>query len=105
MKQRTRYATVRKTNGIGTYRSTTEQAHDAVLAALKAGYRHIDTAHAYQNERGRLTRAARLVLLSVNLESQEAKSGLRVNYGRQIIIQATLKNLSTRCLNVLILTI
>lgn len=38
--------------GIGTFRSTTEQAHDAVLAALKAGYRHIDTAHAYQNERG-----------------------------------------------------
>ena len=38
--------------GIGTYRSSVEQAHDAVLAALKAGYRHIDTAHAYQNERG-----------------------------------------------------
>ncbi|MBQ3450560.1 MAG: aldo/keto reductase, partial [Synergistaceae bacterium] len=38
--------------GLGTFRSTTEQAHDAVLAALKAGYRHIDTAHAYQNERG-----------------------------------------------------
>ena len=38
--------------GIGTFRSNVEQAHDAVLAALKAGYRHIDTAHAYQNERG-----------------------------------------------------
>ncbi len=38
--------------GIGTFRSSVEQAHDAVLAALKAGYRHIDTAHAYQNERG-----------------------------------------------------
>ena len=38
--------------GLGTYRSSVEQAHDAVLAALKAGYRHIDTAHAYQNERG-----------------------------------------------------
>lgn len=38
--------------GIGTFRSSVEQAHDAVLTALKAGYRHIDTAHAYQNERG-----------------------------------------------------
>ena len=38
--------------GIGTYRSSVDQAHDAVLAALRAGYRHIDTAHAYQNERG-----------------------------------------------------
>lgn len=38
--------------GIGTFRSTVEQAHDAVLTALQAGYRHIDTAHAYQNERG-----------------------------------------------------
>ena len=38
--------------GIGTFMSTPEQAHDAVLTALRAGYRHIDTAHAYQNERG-----------------------------------------------------
>ncbi|MBQ9596342.1 MAG: aldo/keto reductase [Synergistaceae bacterium] len=38
--------------GIGTFRSSVKQAHDAVLEALKAGYRHIDTAHAYQNERG-----------------------------------------------------
>ena len=38
--------------GIGTFNSSVEQAHDAVLTALKAGYRHIDTAHAYQNERG-----------------------------------------------------
>lgn len=38
--------------GIGTFRSNVQEAHDAVLMALKAGYRHIDTAHAYQNERG-----------------------------------------------------
>lgn len=38
--------------GLGTFMSTVEQAHDAVLAALRAGYRHIDIAHAYQNERG-----------------------------------------------------
>ena len=38
--------------GIGTFNSSVQQAHDAVLWALSAGYRHIDTAHAYQNERG-----------------------------------------------------
>ena len=27
-------------------------SHDAVVAALQAGYRHLDTAHAYYNERG-----------------------------------------------------
>ncbi len=52
-------ATIRLNNGLempqfglGTFLSSEAQAHDAVLAALKAGYRHIDTAHAYQNERG-----------------------------------------------------
>lgn len=38
--------------GIGTFRSDVQQAHDAVVTALRAGYRHIDTAHTYQNERG-----------------------------------------------------
>ena len=38
--------------GIGTFRSDVQQAHEAVVTALRAGYRHIDTAHAYQNERG-----------------------------------------------------
>ena len=27
-------------------------SHDAVVAALQAGYRHLDTAHGYFNERG-----------------------------------------------------
>lgn len=49
--------------GIGTYRSNDEQAYSAVLAALKSGYRHIDTAHAYQNERG--------VVRAVNEEIKE----------------------------------
>ena len=38
--------------GIGTYMlAEGDEAYNAVLTALKNGYRHIDTAHAYQNER------------------------------------------------------
>jgi len=36
--------------GLGTWRSKPEEAYEAVLAALKAGYRHIDTAAIYGNE-------------------------------------------------------
>ncbi len=36
--------------GLGTFRSESEDAYKAVLAALKAGYRHIDTASIYGNE-------------------------------------------------------
>lgn len=38
--------------GFGTYLISNEDVHDAVLQALRAGYRHIDTAEAYQNEKG-----------------------------------------------------
>jgi diketogulonate reductase-like aldo/keto reductase len=39
--------------GLGTYQvPTNEICKDAVLTALRAGYRHIDTAHAYMDERG-----------------------------------------------------
>jgi diketogulonate reductase-like aldo/keto reductase len=39
--------------GLGTYQvPTNEVCKDAVLTALRAGYRHIDTAHAYMDERG-----------------------------------------------------
>lgn len=38
--------------GLGTYRlAKGEETYNAVLTALKSGYRHIDTAHAYRNER------------------------------------------------------
>lgn len=36
--------------GLGTFRSAGDDAYRAVLTALKAGYRHIDTAAMYQNE-------------------------------------------------------
>jgi len=38
--------------GLGVFQSTPEQTTAAVEAALAAGYRHIDTAAAYGNERG-----------------------------------------------------
>lgn len=39
--------------GLGTFLQPSEEAcGQSCLTALKAGYRHIDTAHAYQNERG-----------------------------------------------------
>lgn len=38
--------------GIGTYHlAEGDEAYNSVLIALQNGYRHIDTAHAYQNER------------------------------------------------------
>jgi len=36
--------------GLGTFRSDPEGAYNAVLSAIKAGYRHIDTAAIYGNE-------------------------------------------------------
>ena len=36
--------------GLGTWQSEPMDAYNATLAALKAGYRHIDTAYAYGNE-------------------------------------------------------
>lgn len=38
--------------GLGTWVMTDEQAENAVVNAVKAGYRLIDTAEAYENEKG-----------------------------------------------------
>jgi 2,5-diketo-D-gluconate reductase A len=38
--------------GFGVFQIPPEQTRDAVVAALEAGYRHIDTAEMYRNERG-----------------------------------------------------
>ena len=38
--------------GLGTYTASNEACKEACLVALKNGYRHIDTAHAYGNEYG-----------------------------------------------------
>lgn len=38
--------------GLGVFKMTDDEAHASVLAALEAGYRHIDTAAIYRNEVG-----------------------------------------------------
>ena len=38
--------------GFGTYQITDDECEKAVISAIKAGYRLIDTAQAYGNERG-----------------------------------------------------
>lgn len=38
--------------GYGTYKTSDEEVYGAVLSAVKAGYRHIDTAAYYKNEEG-----------------------------------------------------
>lgn len=38
--------------GFGTYQMSVDQAEKSVLEALKAGFRHIDSAQGYQNEVG-----------------------------------------------------
>ncbi|GBR74709.1 aldo/keto reductases [Candidatus Termititenax aidoneus] len=38
--------------GLGTYLASKEDGKQACLVAFRSGYRHVDTAHAYQNEAG-----------------------------------------------------
>jgi diketogulonate reductase-like aldo/keto reductase len=51
MEHRTVQGITVPTVGLGTWRLTGTECHDAVRTALDLGYRHIDTAQAYGNER------------------------------------------------------
>eukprot|EP00466_Bigelowiella_natans_P011960 jgi/Bigna1/81328/fgenesh1_pg.79_\ len=63
--------------GFGTWQLTGDECYQSVLAALKAGYRHIDTAQGYQNEKevGRAMKDSGLqrgeIFLSTKLSNYE----------------------------------
>ena len=58
--------------GLGVFQTPADETRDAVLAALAAGYRHIDTAAAYGNERqvGEAVRASGVARDDVFLETK-----------------------------------
>lgn len=58
--------------GLGVFRTPPDETRDAVRAALDAGYRHIDTAAAYGNERqvGEAVRSSNLDRSEVFLETK-----------------------------------
>ena len=100
MKSKEDYATVQLSNGlkipqfgIGTYGSSEQQAHGAVLEALKDGYRHIDTAHARTETSAELQRQSR------KAEFLALKSGLLQNFGLRTTAMETGRSQSTGCLS------
>jgi diketogulonate reductase-like aldo/keto reductase len=58
--------------GLGVFQTPPDETRDAVRAALEAGYRHIDTAAAYGNERrvGEAVRASELDRSDIFLETK-----------------------------------
>jgi diketogulonate reductase-like aldo/keto reductase len=58
--------------GLGVFQTPSDETRDAVAAALEAGYRHIDTAAAYGNERevGEAVHASGLARSDVFLETK-----------------------------------
>lgn len=88
--------------GIGTFMLQPDDCENAVLAALECGYRHIDTANAYMNERacGRAIKrsgvAREEIFLTTKLFPCSYKDANRE-------IEATLKRLDTDYIDLLLL--
>ncbi|MFQ7025133.1 MAG: aldo/keto reductase [Lachnospira pectinoschiza] len=61
--------------GLGTWFIDDSKVADAVKAAVKLGYRHIDTAQAYGNERA-VGRAIKIVELTEKIYFYQQKYGL-----------------------------
>ena len=77
--------------GFGVYQIQGDEATEkACLSAFEIGIRHIDTAHAYENERGRFS-------YSKNLEYQEVNFLSLRNYGFPTMEKELLPKPLTKC--------
>ena len=87
--------------GIGTFLLTPDQAESAVLEALKDGYKLIDTANAYVNEKavGRAIKKSGLVREDVFLESKIWSSF----YEQEDAVEKTLERLDTDYIDLLLI--
>ena len=87
--------------GIGTFLLTPDQAESAVLEALKDGYKLIDTANAYVNEKavGRAIKKSGLVREDVFLESKIWQSF----YEQEDAVEKTLERLDTDYIDLLLI--
>ena len=88
-------------SGIGTFLLTPDQAESAVLEALKDGYKLIDTANAYVNEKavGRAIKKSGLVREDVFLESKIWPSF----YEQEDAVEKTLERLDTDYIDLLLI--
>ena len=87
--------------GIGTFLLTPDQAESAVLEALKDGYRLIDTANAYVNEKavGRAMKKSGLAREDIFLETKIWPSF----YEQKDTVEKTLKRLDTEYIDLLLI--
>ena len=87
--------------GIGTFLLTPEQAESAVLEALKDGYRLIDTANAYVNEKavGRAMKKSGLAREDIFLETKIWPSF----YMQEDAVEKTLERLDTDYIDLLLI--
>lgn len=87
--------------GIGTFLLTPDQAESAVLEALKDGYKLIDTANAYVNEKavGRAIKKSGLAREDVFLESKIWPSF----YEQEDAVEKTLERLDTDYIDLLLI--
>ncbi len=87
--------------GIGTYLLTPDEAEASVLSALECGYRLIDTANAYVNERavGRAMRGSGLLREEIFLETKLWPSF----YEQEDAVDKTLQRLGTDYIDLLLI--
>lgn len=87
--------------GIGTFLLTPDQAESAVLEALKDGYRLIDTANAYVNEKavGRAMKKSGLAREDIFLETKIWPS----SYMQEDAVEKTLERLDTDYIDLLLI--